>query len=203
MGVAHGLRILPATAERWADLEELFGERGAVAGCWCMYWRRQHRDFSAGKGEGNRRALRELVEAAGPNGTGAPGLLAYAGERAVGWISVAPREAYPRLERSRILKPVDETPVWSIVCLFVHKEYRRRGVSAALIRGAVRYVADQGGAVVEAYPVEPHDGDTPDAFAWTGIASAFVEAGFVEVERRSEIRPILRYAIAGRAAPGA
>lgn len=195
MDATADVRVVPATPERWADLEALFGERGAVAGCWCMYWRRQKREFSAGKGEGNRRALRALVAGAGSDGGDAPGLLAYAGDRAVGWISVAPRTAFPRLERSRILKPVDHRPVWSIVCLFVDKAYRRQGVSTALIRGAVRHVAERGGSIVEAYPVDPHEGDTPDPFAWTGIASAFVQVGFREVERRSATRPILRLAI--------
>ena len=72
---------------------------------------------------------------------------------------------------------------------------RRRGVSAALIRAAVAFVAQRGGSIVEAYPVEPKAGETPDAFAWTGIASAFAQAGFVEVERRSETRPIMRHTI--------
>lgn len=180
--------IAPATPERWRDLEALFGERGACAGCWCMYWRLTSKDFARGKGAPNRQTLHDLVIAGET-----PGLLAYDGDRPIGWIAVAPREAYPRLARSRILKPLDDTPVWSIVCLFIDKGHRRRGVSAQLIRGAVDYVADQGGRVVEAYPVEPRNEKMPDVFAWTGIASAFLAAGFVERGRRSETRPILRY----------
>lgn len=197
--VSH-VQVVPATTERWSDLESLFGERGAVGGCWCMYWRFPKKAYSAGKGAGNKAALHELVDGAGSDAEDppAPGLLAYAGDRAVGWISVAPREDLPRLERSRILKPVDDTPVWSIVCLFIHKEHRRRGVGSALIRGAVDFVAKRGGATVEAYPVEPKGDPMPDAFAWTGVASAFTKLGFVEVARRSETRPILRFSIRGR-----
>ncbi|MDR3574596.1 MAG: GNAT family N-acetyltransferase [Anaerolineaceae bacterium] len=185
-----GLEIHPLTAERWADLESLFGPRGACAGCWCMYWRLGHAEFSSMSGEGNRFALRQIVE------TGeVPGLLAYAGGKAVGWVAVEPRAEFPRLGRSRILKPVDEQPVWSIVCFFVAKTSRKQGLSVHLLTEAVRFAAEQGAKIVEGYPVDPRDGDYPDAFAYIGTVSAFRQAGFKEVLRRSEKRPIMRYLI--------
>lgn len=183
------VRSVPATPERWPDLVRLFGERGACGGCWCMYWRRTRAEFNAGKGRKNRNALKRLIESGPP-----PGVLAYAGDEPAGWCAVAPREDYPALSRSRILKPVDETPVWSISCLFVAKPYRRKGVSEALIRAAVDLARQQGATVVEAYPVEPK-GRMADVFVWTGIASGFQRAGFGEVARRSETRPILRRAV--------
>lgn len=152
-----------------------------------MYWRRSASEFERCKGEGNRSALEALV-ASGD----VPGLLAYAGERPTGWCAVGRREAYPRLARSRILRPVDELPVWSVVCLFVARAFRRRGLSVALLEAAAVHVRDRGGAIVEGYPVEPREGAVPDAFAWTGLASAFRGAGFREVARRSETRPVMR-----------
>ena len=187
--------VVPATPERWPDLEELFGPRGAVGGCWCMYWRLPRKEYEVGKGDANRNALHTLVAGGGGQRRYAPGLLAYLEGRVVGWAAVAPRADYPRLENSRNLKRVDDTPVWSLSCLFVDRAHRRRGVSMALIRGAIAFVAACGGSVLEAYPVDPKTGDAPAAFVWTGIATAFVEAGFVEVERRSETRPIMRYVI--------
>jgi hypothetical protein len=53
-------------------------------------------------------------------------------------------------------------------------------------------VKKQGGTVLEGYPVEPKKDKMDAAFAWTGFASAFKKAGFVEVTRRSETRPIMR-----------
>lgn len=181
------LTFSPATADRWDDLEKLFGPRGAVGGCWCMWWRLKRSDFDAMKGEGNRLALKALVDAGET-----PGILAYADSEAVGWCSVAPREAYPVLQRSHVLKPVDGEPVWSIVCFFIAKPYRRRGVSLQLVEAAVAYAAAQGARIVEAYPVDPRQGSTPDVFAFTGVMSMFLKAGFMEVARRSETRPILR-----------
>ena len=185
------LQCHPLTSARWRDFTDLFGKNGACGGCWCMLWRSSNREFQARKGAGNRRAMQALVDAGK-----VPGLLGYADELAIGWCAVAPREDYPALGRSRILKPVDDQPCWSVSCLFVRREYRRRGVSSQLLRAAVEHVRRQGGGIVEGYPVEPKgDKPMPAAFAWTGIPSAYASAGFSEVARRSPTRPIMRVRI--------
>ncbi len=182
------LEIHPLTSDRWEDLVALFGEKGACGGCWCMWWRLARSAFLKGKGAGNRRALGKIVRAGG-----VPGLIAYCDGTPAGWCSVAPREDYPVLSRSRVLAPVDDRPVWSIVCFFVAKPFRRTGLTAALIEGALAYAKKNGAAIVEGYPVEPKRGAMPDAFAYTGLASSFLRAGFAEVARRSATRPFMRY----------
>jgi GNAT superfamily N-acetyltransferase len=184
------LEFFPLTEDRWPDFEALFGERGAVGGCWCMWWRLKRSEYERLKGVGNRQAMKAIVESGE-----VPGLLAYEGDTPVAWCSVAPREQFPVLQRSRNLKPVDDTPVWSIVCFFVRQGYRDQGLASQLIQAAVEYVRTQGGNVVEAYPVEPSKGRMPTVFAFTGFASTFEKAGFVECLRRSETRPIMRYYI--------
>jgi GNAT superfamily N-acetyltransferase len=99
------------------------------------------------------------------------------------------------LERSRILKRVDDQPVWAIVCFFVSRPFRHQGVTTALLQAAITYAEQQGATIIEGYPVEPKTGRTADAFVYTGLASAFLKVGFVEVVRRSETRPIMRYEI--------
>jgi GNAT superfamily N-acetyltransferase len=185
---SKSLTFRPLTLARWADLELLFGERGACGGCWCMWWRLKRSDFERRKGAGNKRAMKAIVRSGG-----IPGILAYAGKQPIGWCAVAPREYYGTLERSRILKPVDHRPVWSVVCFFVEKAYRGTGVSVELLRAAVAHAKRHGARIVEGYPVEPKQDRMPDAFAWFGLASAFQRAGFEEVARRSPTRPIMRF----------
>lgn len=187
-------RILPLTPGRWKDFEKLFGPRGACAGCWCMEPRQTRSEWERSKGARNRRLMKRLVE----KGERPPGLLAYLGREPVGWISIEPREAFSKLGRSRVLAPVDDEPVWSIVCFFVDKRYRRRGLSVALIEGAVEYARKKGARIVEGYPVEPKKKPMPPVFAFTGIAAAYRKARFKEVARRSETRPIMRRAIRPR-----
>jgi GNAT superfamily N-acetyltransferase len=178
------------TADRWEDLEKLFGPRGATGGCWCMYWRLPRTQFAMHKGEGTKQAFRHLVERGD-----IVGLLAYAQGQPVGWCAIAPRESYPVLERSRILKRVDAMPVWSVVCFFVSKGFRGKGLTPVLLRAAVDYAVQHGAQIIEGYPVDPKTRRIPAAFAWTGLASVFRQAGFVEVLRRSETRPIMRYEV--------
>jgi GNAT superfamily N-acetyltransferase len=180
------LEIHPATPARWPDIVTLFGPRGACAGCWCMWPRLEAAAFRRGSGDGNRRALQRLVRSRSE-----PGLIAYAAGEPVAWVALAPRSDYPRLERSRVLAAVDDRPVWSVVCFFVRRDWRGRGLTTELLRGAARYAAAHGARWLEGYPTDVPK-RTGDAFVWTGLASSFERAGFHEVARRSKSRPIMR-----------
>ncbi len=125
------LEFAPLTPERWPDLEKLFGERGACGGCWCMWWRLRQSEYKKQRGEGNRRGFRALVKKGPP-----PGILAYEAAEPVGWCSIGPRPSFPRMARSRVLKPVDDQAVWSVTCLFIRKMHRGKGVSTELLKQA-------------------------------------------------------------------
>jgi GNAT superfamily N-acetyltransferase len=186
-GHMEKLTVKPLTPRYWKDFEKLFGPRGACGGCWCMLWRLKRSDFEQQKGDGNRAAMKRIVDAGET-----PGLLAYLNGEPIAWCAIAPRISYPVLDRSRVLKRIDDQAVWSISCLYVAKHLRRKGVSVELLKEAVQYVRMRGGSIVEGYPVEPKQDTMPDVFACTGIASAFIQAGFNEQLRRSETRPIMR-----------
>ena len=179
--------VAPATADRWPNFEKLMGERGGYGGCWCMLWRLTRSDFEAGKGADNRNAMKALFGADIP-----PGLIAYDGEEPVGWCSIAPRANLPRLKSSRVLKPLDAEPVWSVTCFLIKRSHRRRGVSVVLLRAAEEFVRRHGGGILEGYPIEPTKRAYPVSFAWTGFANTFRKAGFEEKARRSKTRPIMR-----------
>lgn len=186
--MAHPFTFKPLTEETWKSFETLFGPRGACGGCWCMTWRLAKSEFEKSKGEGNRKKIHKLVA-----GGDVIGVLAMNKDVPVGWCAVAPREKYIRLEKSRVLKPLDDQPVWSVSCFFIAKDYRAKGLSVPLLKAAVDYARIQGAQIIEGYPVEPKGKKMPDVFAWTGILSSYIKAGFVEEKRHSPARPIVRY----------
>lgn len=192
-GPAPPLKIKPLTVATWPDFERLFGPRGAYGGCWCMWWRITRRDFEQQQGDGNRRAMKALVE----SGV-VPGILGHLDGEPVGWCSVAPREQFLALERSRVMARIDDTPVWSIVCFYFAREVRSRGLMRPMIRAAVEHAERHGGRVVEAYPTLPRDRPLPQVSSFMGFPPAFAAEGFVEVARPSARRVILRYVIKDR-----
>ncbi len=183
------LSFKPIKRNLWTDFEELFGPNGACAGCWCMYWKLRGKAFEETKGFETRQMHKSIVDA----GT-ITGLLAYLHGEVVGWIAVEPRQAYIRLAHSRTHSPVDDRPVWSVACFFVAKRFRRQGIMVDLLKAAVEHVRKQGGKIVEGYPVDTQK-DMPAPFIYTGTASAFQQAGFQEVARRTPTRPIFRFFI--------
>ncbi len=187
--------VTPATAERWPDLEALFGANGAYAGCWCMFWRLDRADFKALKGDGAKNVLRSFTCE-----NRVPGVLAYANGQAVGWCALGPRQHYLALEASRILKRLDDQPVWSVVCFFTGKSHRRQGLMKALLAGAVDYARSQGARIVEGYPLDTQHhrlaGQKLTSYSgYMGIASVFRGVGFEEAGRASETQIIMRYLI--------
>ncbi len=180
------------TAKTWHLFEALMGERGGCGGCWCMAFRMPKKEFDEKKYDGNKQAMHEIVKSAQP-----VGLIATLDGEPVGWVALAPREAYWRIEHSRSLKRIDGKPVWSITCFFVKKEYRRAGVSNMLIRGAVEFAEKNGIPTLEAYPTIPYAQKIPDPFLWTGPLSVFERNGFTVVQRNGKSRAIVRRDIDG------
>jgi GNAT superfamily N-acetyltransferase len=155
-----------------------------------MFWRLRGPEFDYGWGHGdgskNRAGLGALV-AKGPP----PGLIAYVDGEPAAWCSLGPRAEFVRLERSPTLGVVDDKPVWSIVCFYIHGDYKRQGLGSALLDGAVAYARARGATMIEGYPVKPGHVDP-----FTGFESMFLEAGFRLVrEGKGKGRSIMRRAI--------
>jgi GNAT superfamily N-acetyltransferase len=190
------LDIMPLTPDRIVDLATLFDQGGDPKWCWCSYFRVRGRDWTNSTGAENRLVLEAAAEALAAEGR-APGLLASRDGVVVGWVSVGPRSDYERLAFSKVLAPVDDRPVWSIVCFVVGRRARGQGVSAALLDAAIAYARSHGATLLEAYPVDTGGGRVAPANAYHGALSMFERAGFVVVERRqwnaaSPVRPIVR-----------
>lgn len=190
------LAVHPLTPERWGDLEALFEARGCsvARGCWCMYYRVTGKGAYTRPSEAQRQLAHDALKALAAEDP-PPGLIGYDGDRPVGWVSLGPREDFAKLRRSPAMKAVDDQPVWSIVCLVVPSEYRKRGVARAMLEGAVAYARQRGVRLIEAYPVDKGEAGAPDA-PWFGSLAMFDELGFEEVARHRPARPIVRLKLA-------
>jgi GNAT superfamily N-acetyltransferase len=176
-----GLDFYPLTPQRWDDFLELFNTSSVCRDCCCMFWRETRQEFGVNcrnKGEGNRQAMHALVD----SGV-VPGILGYRENAPLVWCSIAPREDYASLERSRTLKRLDGQPVWSIVCFYIARSARNAGLMTAAIRAAVEYARQNGAHIVEAYPKDVHTRRSSGDL-YMGNLSAFLNAGFVELETR-------------------
>jgi len=196
------LEIHPLTPKRLPDLAELFGQGGDPKWCWCAFYRVRGMTWSNATPKDNRAVLERAVRSDARDGR-APGLVAYRDGEAVGWVSLAPREEFERLEHSKVLARLDDKPVWSIVCFVVARTSRGQGVAAALLAAAVDYARDHGATVLEGYPTETGGERVPSANVFKGTLGMFERAGFKVVERRqanaaSTPRPIVRRAIRSR-----
>ena len=193
-------QVHPLTPARWDDLVTLFTGRGSsqVHWCWCMYYRRSGRaDIPPGVsiGDFNRCALKALVD----QGI-VPGLLGYRAGRPIAWISIGPREQYAKLAKSPVMKPVDDRPVWSIVCFFTSLEARGEGVAEEMLAHAAAFARRSGARLLEAYPVDRPRRGRDDAM-WFGAKPMYDRAGFTEVARRKPERPVVRRRLRARPVP--
>jgi GNAT superfamily N-acetyltransferase len=162
-----------------------------------MYFRVRGRTWSNSTDADNRAELEGLTATADASGGVAPGLVAYRDGSAVGWVSLAPREDYERLAFSKLLRPVDERPVWSIVCFVVAGRQRGKGVATALLDAAIAYAKERGASTLEAYPIHESRGRVSSDSAYAGTQGMYERAGFDVVETRqwnetSPPRPIMR-----------
>jgi GNAT superfamily N-acetyltransferase len=180
------MRIVPVTPARWPDMEKLFTSmKGDPPRCFCMWPRQSSAEWAASSRSQRKRAMERLVERGPP-----PGLLAYEKGEPVGWVSVAPREAQPRIERSRISRSPDGAPAWAIACYVVHPDWRGKGLMAKLTDAAAAYAKKRGATLVEAFPVTEPDFAGCDGFQ--GVASTLASCGFEEIARPTPGRAYMR-----------
>ena len=183
-----GFEIHPVTPDRWEDFEALLGPHGAYMGCWCAYWRLRHKDFGETSASEHKEVLEDRVAACDPP----PGLLAYRDGEPVGWVSVEPRDNFEAFEHARVYTPIDDTPVWTVTCFYLHEDVRGRGLTTALLEAVKAHVRARGGVAVEGYPEDPAELASSGTPGYMGLTPAFDHAGFQEVARLSNGRPVYR-----------
>jgi GNAT superfamily N-acetyltransferase len=180
------LQFHPVTPERLSDLAHFSAKHGKFRYCSCMRWRMTSTEFQRSTKQERVAALEELVCQGIPIG-----VLAYADGEPVGWCSIAPRQTYAALERFRALPRIDDAPVWSVVCFFVDRDFRRQKITVGLLKAAVEYAVAQGARVIEGYPVEPG----PRLYTYMGSPATFQSAGFQDVTPPGQARLVMRYLV--------
>jgi GNAT superfamily N-acetyltransferase len=165
----------PVTPDRFEDFADVINKNRRANHCWCLSHRLQAKEIEELGGDGpdqRERAMRRLCEREHP-----PGVVTYLDGEPVGWCSIGPRAEIPRLAASKLIRPVDDVPVWSIICVVVRSGFRKRGVTAAMLEGALEYARSQGAPAVEAHPVDP-PGRMDLTMAFVGTRAMFERAGF-------------------------
>jgi GNAT superfamily N-acetyltransferase len=178
----------PLTIDTWEDFERLTTAPGStiLSRCWCVAYRCHDVDTNPAGAAANRRLLRALVDARRP-----AGMLGYLDDEPVAYLSLGPREDYAPLQTSRTMGPVDDTPVWSIVCTFVVPRRRGQGIQRRLLAATIDYARSNGVRVLESYPIDKPERSS-NASLWFGARSLYEKAGFREVARRSATRVVMR-----------
>ena len=179
------IEVVPATPDRWGDVVKVLGGDGD-RGCWCQAPRGFASGWNSGPGV-RRELLRAQLEEDPP-----AGMLAYVDGEVAGWCGFGVRPRLPRLERSRTIPKIDDTPVWAILCFKIRVGYRRRGVASALLDGVIDFARRSGAPGIEAYPIDPGGGRVDSGFGYVGLTPMFEKAGFkriVETAAKSDRKP--------------
>jgi GNAT superfamily N-acetyltransferase len=183
------IEVHPATTDRIGDLAAILAPTNPDSpGCWCLSYRVPNSEFSALRGPERPARLRRYAEEGTP-----PGVVAYVDGEPAGWCSVSPRASHHRLIRSRTIPTIDDTPVWSVICLMIRSGFRRQGLSQHLLKGAVDYARGRGAPMLEAYPVDSEGGRISSSLAYVGTTRLF-ESAFTRVtETRSKSGGVKRW----------
>lgn len=181
------LSVHPLTADRWPDLETLFGPQGAFRDCWCVYWRLRHKEFGETTAAEHEAVLHDRACSETP-----PGLLGYQSGEPVAWISVEPRNRFAAFEHARVYTAVDDTPVWTVTCFYLREDVRGQGLTTELLEAVKTHVGENGGLAVEGYPEDPTDLADSGTPGYMGLVPAFEHAGFREIAQLSNGRPVYR-----------
>lgn len=190
------IEIVPATADRFGDVEHALTGGGDGGSCWCQWWMLPNKDYNATSREEKRELLREQIA----NATHPFGLVAYVDGEAVGWVKVAPRTEQPRLARTRAYQcspePFDDPTVWAVSCFVVRREHRRNGIARQLLDAAVEHARSLGARVIEGYPIDTVAAKATSNGLFHGALSTFLDAGFEEVARAKPTSPVVSLRIA-------
>jgi GNAT superfamily N-acetyltransferase len=178
--MAVRLTFKPVTKATKDDFVAVFAGKGGPKYCWCMAWRATKAELRDTTGGAREKQILGRIN------DGVPvGLVGYATDEPVAWVSIAPKETFQRLGGPA---PDEDEKIWSLTCMYLRRHLRHEGHAHALIDAAVKHAKKKGATVLEAYPVAP---DSP-SYRHMGFVPAFEAAGFKEVTTVGTRRHVMR-----------
>ena len=187
--------IQPLTSDFWPAFEDLFGKQGACYGCWCTHFRLPPATRRENNRERNKEHIKARIERGPP-----PGLLAFEGGQALGWMQVGPRADVPEWNNAgRGSAPLDPTDasdpaVWAISCFFLRTKARGRGLTHRLVEAGLAFARENKARIVEACPMDLSR-DSRSIGLFVGSSRVFEKAGFERIVERKAGRPLMRYVL--------
>jgi len=181
--------IQPLGPDTWPDFAALVerqgtGKMGAPA-CWCVNFHPGELDVE--RNPDGRRALKKRLVADGR----AHAALVFDGDVAVGWCQYGHPDELPGIHHRRDYEAgLFDLPDYRITCIFVDRRYRRKGLSAVALQGALDLISETGGGVVEGYP---HDNQgKKKSVLYNGTRTLFERAGFTYVRSKGTGNCVMR-----------
>lgn len=175
-----GIEVRPASV--FDDVATMVGPKRPDANvCFCLSYRVGSKENLALTGTARGERVRELCAEDPP-----PGVLAYDGDEVVGWAAVHPR-ADTSFARNRKIPHVDDLDVWSVWCIRVRPGHRGRGLSHALLEGAVAFARERGAPAIEGYPVDNRGERVDLTMAYVGTRGLFERAGFAKASDTASV----------------
>ncbi|MFI0846209.1 GNAT family N-acetyltransferase [Mesorhizobium sp. IMUNJ 23232] len=184
--------VKPLTPDLWPAFEDLFGKQGACYGCWCTHFRLRPAVRRENDRQRNKDHIHARIEAGPP-----PGLLAFDGEKAVGWMQIGPRADVPEWNNAgRVSAPLEsdhgaDLAVWAISCFFIRNAARGRGLSHRMVAAGIAFARENGARLLEACPIDQSK-DSRSIGLFVGSTRVFEKAGFARVAERKAGRPLVR-----------
>lgn len=180
-----------ASPETWEDIQHALSGGSDGRSCQCVWPVLTNKEWEGTTLDQRMELFQNEIDDGPP-----PGLVAYVGDEAAGWVRIGPRPAQRRLARTRNIvtttrEPLDDESAWAVTCFVVRKEHRGRGINAALLKAGIEYARASGARVVEGYPIDTSNTDVRVNDLFHGALSTFLAAGFTEITSVKPSRPLV------------
>ncbi len=184
------LSIKALNAETWKDFERLVEKHNGVwGGCWCTAFHPKSPEQKR-SAEGTKSYKKKLVQE-----DSAHAALVFDGDICVAWCQFGPPQELPNIYHKKEVASKMTVPDWRITCIFVDRDYRKKGLSFFALNGALELIRNLGGGVVESYPQDTQGSKVSNSFLYNGTKEIFEKAGFTYEDQKGKNHCIVRKTI--------